>query len=529
MQPALLLTLIDMTAINTSSPAPIVLVGHSLAVLVAATERAYRGLRTTIINPGGPLGGRFAGVQAIGRCHEAGLQLYDFGAPDTAALPRVDSYEPMRFDDVARFGGIVRRYVLSHQHTRPISAPRMWLGGKLLPDMLLGQQPGAIRHLPQSAAIHRELAIVERAVRAESRLWHPANRTAWPEEGSAPADWKFTTGNLVFDYDTLSQQLHGRCLHDTLFAPYARQLMHEDVGLLAVRHHARAGLPLYAPDSLLAALSGSPDASGEGARHSYPDGSSIVALCQQLVNVVRHTPTIRVLDDTVLRVRRDAQGFCLHTRQHGEIRCERLGWAQPVAQGLVAAGGPGLPEQSRYLPTMLGFIRLHADNLSDNFSVVQAASADVGLYRVTSRTGCGAPTDAGMVELMVEAHPARFAEHHGPLSDSTAQMRAMLGDLVTMGLVRPQAQPAAFEVLHQAEGRVLPTPAALAMHAEAHARLEAALPGIELLGEAAGLFADSLSDQIVQGLKAAQQPRSRSEGEAIPFVARYRDTEMAAA
>ena len=522
----MLLPYTDMTAINASSPAPLVLVGNSLAVLVAATERAYRGLRTTIINPGGPLGGRFAGVQAIGRCHEAGLQLHDFGRREEATpLPRLDSYDPMKFDDASRFGGVVRRYVLSNQHTRPIMAPRMWFGGKLLPDMLLGQNPAAIRHLPNSAAIHRELAIVERQVRPESRLWHPANRTAWPEEGSAPADWKLTTGNLPFDYDTLSRQLHGRCLHDTLFGPFARQVMHDQTDSLAARHHAVVGLPLYAPENLLSALSNLDGTLPAAPSYSYPDGSSIVALCHQLATVARHTPTIRLLDDEVLRLRRDAQGFCLQTRHHGEIHAERLGWAMSAARGLQAAGGPALPERRQYLPTMLGFIRLHADNLSDAFSVVHAPGAETGIYRVTNLTGCGASADAGMVELMLEAHPARFAEHHGNGQDPAAIMRAMLKDLHTLGLVRTQAQPSAFEVLQLSEGRPLPTPAALSTHAEAHARLLASLPGIELLGEAAGAFADSLPDQILQGLQAAQRPRSRSEGEAIPFVARYRDAE----
>ena len=46
----------------TQRPASLVLAGNALSVLIAATERAHRGLATTIINPGGPLGGYFSGV-----------------------------------------------------------------------------------------------------------------------------------------------------------------------------------------------------------------------------------------------------------------------------------------------------------------------------------------------------------------------------------------------------------------------------------------------------------------------------------
>ena len=51
----------------TQRPASLVLAGNALSVLIAATERAHRGLATTIINPGGPLGGYFSGVHALGR------------------------------------------------------------------------------------------------------------------------------------------------------------------------------------------------------------------------------------------------------------------------------------------------------------------------------------------------------------------------------------------------------------------------------------------------------------------------------
>ena len=56
-----------MTTQATSRPATLVLAGNALSVLIAATERAHRGLATTIINPGGPLGGYFSGVHALGR------------------------------------------------------------------------------------------------------------------------------------------------------------------------------------------------------------------------------------------------------------------------------------------------------------------------------------------------------------------------------------------------------------------------------------------------------------------------------
>jgi len=46
---------------NPISSRPLVLAGNALSVLIAATERAHKGLPTTIINTGGPLGALQAG------------------------------------------------------------------------------------------------------------------------------------------------------------------------------------------------------------------------------------------------------------------------------------------------------------------------------------------------------------------------------------------------------------------------------------------------------------------------------------
>ena len=59
---------------------PLVLVGNSLSVLIAATVRAEKGLKTVIVNPGGHLGGYFAGIQALGRLQDAGMVLYELSS-----------------------------------------------------------------------------------------------------------------------------------------------------------------------------------------------------------------------------------------------------------------------------------------------------------------------------------------------------------------------------------------------------------------------------------------------------------------
>ncbi|MDO4232379.1 MAG: hypothetical protein Q4D19_09615 [Lautropia sp.] len=511
---------------NHLSPAPLLLVGNSLAVLVAATERAYRGLETTIINPAGPLGGYFAGVTALGRLHDAGMLLYEFQSyTEPATTPSLDSYDPMKRNDVGRFCSVVRRYVHSHQHTQPASMPHMWVDGKLLPDMLLGNNVSAVKSLSNSSAIRREISAIEAQVKIESRLWHPANKTAWPLDGAAPADWMFTEGSKPFNCDTLSLQIHGRTLHESVFASFARQVLNRDASHLAALYHRMPWLPLYWPETLLNAFSGDKPAMMPTTYH-YPDQGSVAAFCNQLAVLVRSIPGIQLIEDSIQRVSRTAQHFEVQTARHGTVAAHRMGWAMAPAQGVTLAGGKAAPMNHERLPLILGFIKLPTSSLNHQISVVHAVSGDTGIYRVTNSTHCGAPNDDGFSTLVVEANPNRFNGFHACGTDSDAVQKAMMNDLRTIGLVRENARASAFELRRFDGALPLPTHSAVSNFLADREQLLSLLPGVEPLGSSSGPFAIGLSDQIVQGLQMARRTDSRFDITQEPFVARVRQAEV---
>ncbi|MDO4904483.1 MAG: hypothetical protein Q4A16_02860 [Lautropia sp.] len=501
------------------SPAPLVLVGHSLAVLVAATERAHRGLPTTIVNPGAqPLGGWFAGVQALGRRHDAGMMFFEFSSrEEPIAPPRLDSYDPMKRNDVGRFCAVVRRYVQSYQSTRPIGMPRMWVDGQLLPDMMTGQGLSALPHLRASAAIHRELSSISQQIRHDTVLWHPSNHKTWPVDASAPADWSLAPAQhdaLRFDCDTLSRRLHGQSLHEALFLPFARQMLNRDASHLAAAYHQVPRLAMYAPDALLAAMDGK--ATAPTAIFNHPQQHTVADLCQQLAQMVRNDPLITLIEDRILHLGGKPQDFLLMLQAHGELRARRLGWALTPSDAISAAGMMAAPDVNSHLPLLLGFFRLPTDALRHGFSVVHAVSNDTGIYRVTHSTQCGTPTEAGFTELVIEANRERFTAFHGQLADDGAIEQAMLHDLTTMTLLKPGSKPAAFELHRIDEGPALPTLDAVATSMDERQRMQHHFPGIELLGDSAAPFATSLSDQIIQGLQQAHRNELDSDG--IPMM-----------
>jgi hypothetical protein len=195
---------------------PLALVGNSLAVQVAATERARRGLPTLVINPGGPWGGYFAGVKAGGTLWDAGMVAFEFTSFRTpGSPPAIASYDPMRRNDIGRFTHAVRSYVEEHLPTRAIRPLQMWLDDRLLPDLLLGNALEALSQLGCKQAVREELR--SHLSTALASPWHAQRKDLWPHVD-------------VPDYDTVSRINHGRVLHDAVIAPFARKVLGRDAG-----------------------------------------------------------------------------------------------------------------------------------------------------------------------------------------------------------------------------------------------------------------------------------------------------------
>ncbi len=506
---------------SNGKDASMILVGNSLAVLVAATERARLGLRTTVVNPGGPLGGYFAGLQVMGRRCDAGMVLYEFSSfREELRQPSLDSYDPMRRNDVGRFCGVVRQYVQSKQHTRTVAAPRMWIDGRWLPDMMLGNGIEAMIALDPDGSIRRELRLISQRVRHDTALWHPANKSTWPLDGGAPPDWN-TMGQAgpVFDCDTVSRRVHGETLHQHLFLRFAQQVLNRDASHMAALYHRLPWLPFYWPQTLLAMLEGEQSPLAPTLL-SHPENDTVAALCGGMAAQLRQDPLITLIEDRPRGLRRHGSGFALMLERSGMIDCGRLGWALTPGQGLALAGESASPLNNCRLPLVLGFFRLLEDQVEGLDSFGHVLGDRLGIYRVTNSSGCGAPAEDGLVQLVVEANPQRFFAVHGPLAGDEAIARAMLGELQQIGVFKPRCKGMPAWQINRFEGALpLPSHEAVRHFVDDQSRLRRLFPEMELIGASAAPFAMGLSDQIVQGLQLAHRGITSGMPEFMPLVA----------
>jgi hypothetical protein len=481
----------------TAHTTPLALVGNTLSVLVGATERARRGLPTLVVNPGGPWGAYFGGVQADNRRWDAGMVMYEFTSfrqPETP--PALSSYDPLIRNDIGRFCGVVHDYVARHQPTRDIEPPQMWIDGQVLPDLLLANGLDALRQLPCAQAARAELR--ESIASALASPWHAGRKNDWPAKGQRSAG-----DERLLDADTVSRLNHGRVLHEAVFDRFAHQVMDRDASHLAALYHRIPWLPLYWPDTLLAWLEGRPQPLPPTV-FSHPRGASVADLCATLAARLVKEPLVTLRQEKLSRIGRSDAGFMLELAQGETVHATRLAWGQTPHQGLLACGNTAAAPPEERLPLLLGFLRLPRAAMLHDFSVLHVIGEASGVYRVNHVSHCADELDGTDVRLVVEAHPERFARRHGDCASDEDATRALIADLAGLGLLKAGTVPHFAKLIRMAGALPLPTPDGLAAYAADRHRLVEHLPGLETIGPSAGPFATSLSDQIVQGLVLAE-------------------------
>lgn len=476
---------------------PLVLVGNALSVLVAATERARQGQRSTVIKPGGPWGGYFAGVRTGGRLWDAGMVLYEFSSFRAApTAPDLQGYQPRLRNDVGRFCVVVRDFVARHQTTHAVAPPTMHLPGQVLPDLLLSNQLGAARDLPQADKMREELQAILQDPALATR--HPRNKQQWRTDG------RDEHGQALMA-DDVSRAVHGQTFHDTVIQPFIQKVMGRPNSELAALYHRMTWLPLYWPETLLASLQGQA-VKGLDTHFDQPQSETVAALCERLSAEMLASPLVTVIHDQVSVVQHRPDGHQLTLAQGGVLHARRMGWAMTPAQGLVAAGvqpHAGADTEDRLAVTLM-FIRLPLKAQAAPLSVMHCLDLSTGFYRV-SKAVDEVDTEGQTMsfDIVVEANPDHFAQVHGKAIDDAQIVQATLHDLAKVGLIHAGAQAEHAHVMALKSALPLPTHRSLSSFTHQHAQLQARWPQAEWLGPCAAPFASSMSEQILQGLQLA--------------------------
>jgi protoporphyrinogen oxidase len=474
---------------NNTNKNELCIVGGSLATLVAARERSRKEMQTVIIHSNSHWGGYFGGVEINGRLWDAGMMLYEFTSFRTPAItPSLKDYNPRSRNDVGRFTKIVKAFVSEIQETRCVSAPLMRINGKTLPDLILGNSIASVTKLLNADSIKDDLR--SHLCSAQSSEWHARNKNIWnPKSGVSFAD--------------ISRINHGDVFHETVIRPFAEKVLGGDATEISPAYHRVPWLPLYWPETLLAALNGVINTLPE-TRFNYPCNASIADMCSCLANEILSSPFVKVIRQNVSSIRNRTGGYEIVMGNGEIIFTQRLAWSQSLKEALVVCDVSVAPFAEKYVPLHLIFMQVPRNYIKHDFSVLHNLDSDTSSYRIFNASNCAGELDTQYVRLVVEV---RMTNYEGQTSRGISDaelVQLALSDLVMQDVSREGIIPSFACVKRLPNALLLPTKSSLQKYNFYHSEIQKFFPGMELIGNSAGAFANSLADQIIQGLKCAE-------------------------
>jgi hypothetical protein len=468
-------------------PEPRVVVGGTPAALVCADALGAAGVPVRWLAPERGIGRGFAPIPRDGRTLQLGVRLLELGYEDDPTPPPLDRYEPSASGH-RPYARLIRAWTedLVGARLLAIALARVVLDGALRDDYLFTVDLtglAAALPAPERAEIAAQAAEAEERLGAAGLLAVPAGDRATGGAGSSAGD---PLGDRTLADASLAN--HGPAFHARLIEPLADKLVPGGAQTILAAWRRKAWLPLFWPRTVREAFAGEPPAFAP--RRTFHElepggvGGLIDALEQRIAG---HASVERIAVGTLASVER---ANC-HVRLafdggHVEDALEpALG--VPAAELHQAAGIDASVDRVR---TVIAWIEADAQALPDGLDLVHVLDTDNPVARVSS--GSTTPDPARRL-LAVELR------HDQP--EETAAHDAITG-LHAAGLLKGgDPQP-----IHQGAMATLPIPSAhtrARLHA-ANAQLHARDLPAHLLGGALEPGADSLNEQIVQGLRAAE-------------------------
>ncbi|MGP1717885.1 MAG: NAD(P)-binding protein [Methylophilus sp.] len=459
-----------------------VIVGNALAGMVAALELANQGKPVTLVNPGGPLGGYFAGFEIDGVMFDAGLVVLELnGYLDQ--VNQLSTYDPHTRNDVGRFLNIVHAWALQYTPLHQCDMPKMWLQNQAYDDVMLSNSYHTFSQLPFAKESISELQDISVAPDIHAR-----------QKASGHA-------YHTLDFLTASLANHGKSMHEHIIAPYLTKALGVTADQVLARYHRIAWLPLFYPETLLSSFQGQPVSLPPTLLH-YPVSGGVAGMVKQVRQQLLAHPNITYLQQPIQSVEKTADGWQIKLPD-SVLKTDKLVWTGAPAALLKASGKQPATVQEIKASIAILFLRLKKEDVRKTYTLLHVLDMDKCAYRITNQTACADDANDDM-NIVVEFNQAYFKQLYGESPEDEKIVAVLLAELVAMGMVTAESKPLLAAVKSVPGGFLVPDAKARDAWDHDHQAVSALHPGIELLAMSSGFFVTSLNDQIIQGLHYAE-------------------------
>ncbi len=454
-------------------PEPRVVVGGTPAALVAVDALGAAGVPVRWLAPERGIGRGFAPLSHDGCELQLGVRLLELSYEDDATPPPLADYEPGTSGH-RPFARLIRAWVeqLAGERLREIAPPRVVLDGALHGDYLFTVD---LEGLPNAVSAEERAAIAEEAG-ATAAVLGDAGLLAGTLNGHSLAE--------------ASRTNHGETFHARFVEPLAEKFVPGGSAAILADWRRKAWLPLFWPRTVHDVFAGvDPAFHPRRSFHELVPGGVGGLIDALLERIGSHASVERVGVDTLAHVEPHGSKVRLTfgNGHHETARHPALG--VPAAE-LYAAVGIDAADAVERVRTVVAWIEAETDALAPGIDLVHVLDAANPIARVS---GGSTTPEPGRRIVCVELR------HDQPLD--TAGGAAIAG-LEHAGLLQ-DGDPVS---IHEGAMQTLPLPSAAtrAALAAAHERLRAHALDAQLLGGALEPGADSLNEQIVQGLRVAE-------------------------
>jgi hypothetical protein len=453
-----------------------VVVGGTMAALIAADAIAAEGRSVRLLLPERGVGGGFAPIRRDGRVLELGVRLLELDFEDTTVdSPPLDGY--VAGTTTARpWARVVGDWVrtLAGERLRAIGPPQMVLDGpRRAGDALFTVDlTGLVAALRED----ERATMLEEARAALAATGADAGVLA-PEHAEAFAAMSLEEASLAN---------HGPRFHATVIAPLCDKVLAGGARAVAAPLRRKAWAPLFWPATLVQALAGEPIAFRPTRTFETlaPEGCGLlVDLLLERLRARDEAELVTAGELTGIAPAGDAVALTFSGHDALTVRHPILA----LAPGSLF-GAAGVSYEVPRVTTAIAWLEADAGAAADVPDLVHVLDPGNPVLRVSRGGMTTAPGRALLtVELRHDADPDRLAEE------------AARG-LRDAGLLAAPVEP-----VMAAARPTFPVPARATLEAFAQARAAYDALGVDavLAGGALDVTADTLNDQILQGLQAA--------------------------
>ena len=461
-----------------------IVVGNSLASLVATYKICQKGIPVTLIRNGGRWGGHFAGIEACGEHFDLGMSIIELGYKFPKEQKKLLKYDTKNRNDVGNYFKLIKQFLESFIEIRKISKPQCFFRGHYFDDFLLCNSLEVLQSLNQD---EKKRVILELESIEKKPEIHASNKLIYQDIHS------------TISYTESSQYNHGNFLHNLLLKPFVKKLTNSNTDNFCSLYHRRLWLPLYYPETLAAYLRDGEFLDLQTDIY-YPNQGSMATVGDTLFSKIKKNTNCTIIEKKVSRLTKKS----VFLECGKELEYKNIAWGSSLINLFKATSIQPVVDKSLLRADLsFIFVVLNRARLLKEFSILFNLDDISHCYRITNITNCKGNNNSEKVNLILEYNTAVLHSLVGKRS----REKVVYDTLKNFGIIDDNKAVLELEIMDFEQILPFPTNEQDIVINKNLSIINKAYPKVYTMGTASRASTRSFADNIIQGMQYAELTR----------------------